>query len=86
MSTATFDTLSAARALEGAGMDAAQAAVVVETVRSAVVEGTATKADIVDIRADLAALELRLTKQLHRQTALLAGLVAAAAALFRLLG
>ena len=65
MSEATFDTLSAARALEGAGMDSAQAEVVVETVRSAVIQGTATKADIADLRAemraDLAALELRLT-------------------------
>ena len=86
MSTATFDTLAAARALENAGMDPAQAEAVVETVRAAVVEGTATTADIADLRADLAALELRLTKQLHRQTALLAGLLAAAVALFRLLG
>ncbi len=90
MSEATFDTLSAARALESAGMDTAQAEVVVETVRSAVIQGTATRADIADLRADmrayLAALELRLTKQLHRQTAILAGLVAAAAALFRVLG
>ena len=54
------------------------------------IKGTATKADIADVRADmradLAALELRLTKQLHRQTAILAGLVAAAAALFGVLG
>lgn len=86
MSEATFDTLSAARALEGAGMDSAQAEVVVETVRSAVIQGTATKTDIADLRADLATLELRLTKQLHRQTGILAGLVAAATALFRVLG
>ena len=54
------------------------------------IQGTAARVDIADLRdymrADLAALELRLTKQSHRQTAILAGLVAAAAALFRVLG
>ena len=46
MSTATFDTLAAARALEAAGMESAQAAAVIEAVRSAVAEGVATKADL----------------------------------------
>ena len=53
MSSATFDTLTAARKLEAAGVPAAQAEAMVETVRAAVSEGVATK-------ADLKALELRL--------------------------
>ena len=53
MSTATFDTLAAARKLEAAGVPASQAGAMVETVRAAVAEGVATK-------ADLKALELRL--------------------------
>ena len=53
MSAATFDTLVAARKLEAAGLPAAQAEALVETVRAAVSEGVAPK-------ADLKALELRL--------------------------
>ncbi len=53
MSTATFDTLAAARKLEAAGLPAAHAEALVETVRAAVSEGVAPK-------ADLKALELRL--------------------------
>ena len=55
MSTATFDTLAAARALEAAGMESAQAAAVIEAVRAAVAEGVATK-------ADLQAMEVRLIR------------------------
>jgi len=76
MALATFDTLAAARALEDAGMDAAQAEAVTETIRSAVTEGVATK-------ADLAALELRLTwRILGGVGALLAVAVAVARLLF----
>ena len=53
MNSATFDTLAAARKLEAAGVPAAHAEAMVETVRAAVAEGVATK-------ADLKALELRL--------------------------
>ena len=53
MSSATFDTLAAARKLEASGVPTAQAEAMVETVRAAVSEGVATK-------ADLKALELRL--------------------------
>ncbi len=53
MSAATFDTLAAGRKLEAAGLPAAQAEALVETVRAAVSEGVAPK-------ADLKALELRL--------------------------
>ena len=94
MSIATFDTLTAARALEDAGMESAQAAAVVETVRVAVVEGSATKADIAalrtdiadlraEVRTDIAKLETRLT---WRMFLVVGGLLALATTLDRLLG
>ena len=55
MSVATFDTHAAVRALEEAGMDTPQAEAVTETVRTAVVQGVATKADIADLRTDVKA-------------------------------
>ena len=42
----SFDTLAAARTLENAGMDAAQAEAVTETIRAAVDQNAATKADL----------------------------------------
>jgi hypothetical protein len=84
MSTTAFDTLATVRALEEAGMDAAQAEAVTGAIGGAI--GSADTVTRADLDAALAALELRLTKQLHRQTALLAGLIAVAAALLRLLG
>ena len=87
MNIATFDTLTAARALEAAGMNASQAEAVVVTVRSAVAEGVATKADIADLRADMAKLETRMVRTLYTVVAaLLAGQLAAVLALLRLLG
>ncbi len=53
MSVATFDTHAAVRALEEAGMDTPQAEAVTETVRTAVVQGVATKADIADLRTEV---------------------------------
>ncbi len=50
----TFDTLAAARDLEQAGLDSAQAEAITKTIHGAFSEEVATK-------ADLAALELRLT-------------------------
>ena len=49
----TFDTLTAARALQAAGMEAAHAEAIVATMSQAVTEGVATKADIADLKADL---------------------------------
>ncbi len=49
----TFDTLTAARTLQAAGMEAAHAEAIVATMSQAVTEGVATKADIVDLKADL---------------------------------
>ena len=49
----TFDTLTAARTLQAAGMEAAHAEAIVATMSQAVTEGVATKADIADLKADL---------------------------------
>ena len=49
----TFDTLTAARTLQAAGMEAAHAEAIVATMSQTVTEGVATKADIADLKADL---------------------------------
>ena len=59
MSTSTFDTLDAMRRLEQAGMERARAEATVETIREAQSE-LATKADLSDLRSELAAVESRL--------------------------
>lgn len=72
----TFDTLATARSLHEAGMDSAQAEAVADAIRVAVSEDVATK-------ADLAALELRLTwRILGGVGALLAVAVAIARLIF----
>ena len=58
MTVATFDTYAAAKALREAGFDEAQAEAAVTMVRDAVTGGVATK-------ADLAALETRLTGRFY---------------------
>ena len=50
-----FDTLAYARRLKEAGVDEAQAEAHAETVRDAITEGVATKADIVALCAALRA-------------------------------
>ncbi len=81
----TFDTLTAARGLEDAGMDSKQAAAVTATIRAAVAEdGLVTRSDL---DAALAKLEARMTRTLYGvAAALLAGQLAAVLALLRLLG
>lgn len=81
----TFDTLTAARGLEDAGMDSKQAAAVTATIRAAVAEdGLVTRSDL---DASLAKLEARMTRTLYGvAAALLAGQLAAVLALLRLLG
>ena len=67
MSIATFDTLTTARELEAAGIERRQAEAIAEGMRRAVGadrDELATKADLADVRADLAALEARLTWRL----------------------
>ena len=49
----SFDALAAARTLESAGMDAAQAEAVTETVRAAADQNAATKADLAVLKEAL---------------------------------
>ncbi len=86
--SATFDTLAAARALEGSGIDSKQAAAITATIRDAVADGVATKADLEPLatKVALAELETRMTRTLYGvAAALLAGQLAAVLALLRLL-
>ena len=48
-----FDTLKAADALIAAGIDSMHARAITETMRDAVTEGVATKADIAELKARL---------------------------------
>lgn len=81
----TFDTLTAARGLEDAGMDAKQAAAVTTAIRAAVTEDALVTRS--DLDAALASLETRMTRTLYGvAAALLAGQLAAVLALLRLLG
>ena len=62
MSTATFDTYTAAKHLRDAGFDERQAEAAVSMVRDAVSADRgeiATKADLAEVRADLAGIESR---------------------------
>ena len=71
MSIAAFDTHAAVTALREAGFDERQAEGVVATVRDAVVEGVATRADVgrlesqMATKAGLASLETRVTVRLY---------------------
>ena len=67
MSAAAFDTLTTARELEAAGIERRQAEAIAEGMRRAAGadrEQLATKADLAEVRADLAALEARLRADL----------------------
>ena len=65
MSAVAFDTLTAARDLEAAGIERRQAEAIAGTVRTAADrEALATKADLAELRADLAELETRLTARM----------------------
>ena len=68
-------------------MDAKQAAAVTAAIRTAITEGVTTRADIADLRTEMAAMETRMTRTLYGvAAALLAGQLAAVLALLRLLG
>ena len=58
MTSATFDTLKAVKALTAAGFDAQQAEAVTDTVRDAMSEGVATRADIAGLEARIAELKV----------------------------
>ena len=53
MPACAFDTLKAADALIAAGIDSTHARAITETMRDAVTEGVATKADIAELKARL---------------------------------
>ena len=61
MTTLAFDTHAAVKALRQAGFEEAQAEAVVATVGGAMDENVATKADLHALKADLQALEQRMT-------------------------
>ena len=62
MPATAFDTLKATKALIAAGVDPRQAEAHAETLRDAVTEGAVTKADIAELKSDIAALETRMVK------------------------
>jgi len=67
MAAAAFDTFQAARALESAGVDRAQAEAIAEAIRLR--PNYATKSDLAELRAelrgDMASLETRLTNRIY---------------------
>ena len=56
----TFDTLHAAKTLAQAGFAPPQAEAITDTIRAAFTDSVATKADIAELRADMAALRTEL--------------------------
>ena len=74
MASAAFDAFQAARALESAGVARAQAEVIAEAIRPR--QDHARKADLAELRADMAALETRLTNRIYAVAVGLAAIVA----------
>ena len=65
MNASTFDTLTAARDLEAAGVERRRAEAIAEGMRQAAGSSRdelATRADLADVRAEIARLETRLVK------------------------
>jgi len=83
----SFNTLAAARTLEDAGIDSAQAEAITETIRVAVDGNAATKAGLTELKeatkANLAELKEALTWRIFL---IVGGLLALVTALNRLLG
>ena len=75
MPSPRFDAFSAARALEAAGVERSQA----ETIASAIAHTgeTATKNDVVALKADLSNLEARMYRALWIQGGAIVGIIAA---------
>ncbi len=82
MASAMFDTVHAAKALTAAGFEAQQAEAITDTIREAFTESVATKADIADVRADMAERFETLYKHLWLMAL---GIVTAIAAIVKLL-
>ena len=83
MSTKAFDTLTTARRLETAGVERAHAEAIASAIGSTR-ERVATRADLEPLatKAELAALETRLTNRFYGIAVALAGVVIASANLF----
>ena len=79
MAAAAFDTFQAARALESAGVERAQAEAIAEAIHQR--QDSATKSDVAklgsELRAEMAALETRLTNRFYAATIGLAATIAA---------
>lgn len=90
MASAAFDMFKAARALESAGVDRAQAEAIAKAIQQR--QSYASRSDVArlgnparaefrevraEIRADIAALELRLTTRMYAGAVGLAALIAA---------
>ena len=73
----TFDTLKATKRLMAAGFDSTQAEAQAETIREALAEGVATRADLADVKADIARLEGKIDSLDARLTARMYGLAVA---------
>ena len=78
----TFDTLHAAKTLTQAGFAPPQAEAITDTIRAAFSDSVATKTDIAELRAEMAARFEALYKHLWLGAV---GIVATIAALIRLL-
>lgn len=78
----SIDTLKYARRLKAAGVPAEQAEAQAEAINEAVQSGLATKADVAMLRADLVAMEARITNKtfyiIIAQTIAIGGLLLAA--------
>ena len=89
MASATFDTLHAAKALTAAGFEAQQAEAITDTIREAFTESVATKADIAEVKAEIADLRAEVKAGiagLYKHLRLVAlGIVTAIAAIVKLL-
>ena len=82
MASATFDTLHAAKTLTQAGFAPPQAEAITDTIRAAFSDSVATKTDIAELRAEMAARFEALYKHLWLGAV---GIVATIAAIVKLL-
>jgi len=65
MTDVPFDTMATARLLRESGIEERQAAAITTAIKDGVTGGVATKADIVEVRADIARLESELRTELR---------------------
>ena len=75
MASAAYDSFKAARALESAGVDRVQAEAIAKAIQQS--RDYATKSDIAELRAEMAALETRLSNRMYAIAVGTGGLIAA---------